>query len=236
MKFDPTMFRPENPWFVGEMPNSFVLLNFDQSFVGRVILVPKRESPDVESLPQRDLALLMVDVAYVGGQLKREFSAARMNYASLGNVVEQLHWHIIPRYADDANWGGPPFPVETPRTPSDEERAVIIGRIKRALHMNQDGVAQIEPAFPVSDEFIDAYWKVVEAALSQVFEASESLAAIHRVKVDSSPYDERLQSYLITPIETAARLVGVEINQDHIDRYRPLQRLLAAGDQSKTFV
>jgi diadenosine tetraphosphate (Ap4A) HIT family hydrolase len=30
-----------------------------------------------------------------------------MNYASLGNVVPHVHWHIVPRYRHDARWGGP---------------------------------------------------------------------------------------------------------------------------------
>jgi diadenosine tetraphosphate (Ap4A) HIT family hydrolase len=232
MKFDPTIFRPENPWFLGEMPNSYLILNFDQSYLGRVILVPKKESPDLESLPPRDLSFLMDEVVYVGGQLKKEFSAARMNYASLGNVVEQLHWHIIPRYMDDANWGGPPWPVATPKEPSAEERAAIVARIKRALYINAEGIAQVEPVFPVAAEFIEAYWRVVEAALSQVFEVSESLATTHRAKIDASSYDERLKSYLITPIEVAAMLAGTEITQVHIERYRPLQKLLAHADAS----
>lgn len=140
MKFDPDIFRHENPWFLGELPHSYLVLNFDQTYPGRVILVPKKESPDLESLHPSDLTLLMAEVVYVGGQLKKEFAAARMNYASLGNVVEQLHWHIIPRYADDPNWGSPPWPVVTPKEPSAEERRAITARIRRALYINEAGV------------------------------------------------------------------------------------------------
>lgn len=144
MKFDPSIFNLSDPWFIGEMPNSYLVLNFDQSYLGRVILVPKKESPDLESLLTSDVTLLMAEVVYVGRHLKSEFSAARMNYASLGNVVEQLHWHIIPRYTDDANWGGPPWPVVEPREPSDDERVEIIARIRKALNINERGVAQVE--------------------------------------------------------------------------------------------
>lgn len=140
MKFDPYIFRPENPWFLGEMRNSYLLLNFDQTFPGRVILVPKKECPDLESLHPADLVRLMTEVVYVGEILKTEFSAARMNYASLGNVVEKLHWHIIPRYTDDPNWGGPPWPVTTPMEPSAAERDSIVARIRRALYINERGV------------------------------------------------------------------------------------------------
>lgn len=45
----------------------------------------------------------MVELALIGRHIKSAFNADRMNYASLGNVVSQLHWHLIPRYEGDAN-------------------------------------------------------------------------------------------------------------------------------------
>ena len=30
-----------------------------------------------------------------------------MNYASLGNIIRHLHWHLVPRYRSDPRWGGP---------------------------------------------------------------------------------------------------------------------------------
>ncbi|TLX16142.1 HIT family protein [Rhizobium sp. MHM7A] len=227
MKFDPSIFNLNNPWFIGEMPDSYLVLNFDQSYLGRVILVPKQESPDLESLPARDVALLMAEVVYVGGRLKSEFSAARMNYASLGNVVEQLHWHIIPRYTDDANWGGPPWPVVEPREPSVDERAAIVARVRRALNIDERGIAQVEPEFPITDEFIDAYWRVVAKTLTEVFETSEDLGVKYRAKVDAAPFNERYESYQVTPLEVASRLAETEITLLHIDRYRPLRKILA---------
>jgi diadenosine tetraphosphate (Ap4A) HIT family hydrolase len=87
----------------------------------------------MESLDPDDVGPLMLEVTHVGRHIKAEFKADRMNYASLGNVVAQLHWHIIPRYEGDSNWGGPPWPVARPRTPSDEERQATIARIKKGL-------------------------------------------------------------------------------------------------------
>jgi len=229
MKFDPSIFNLTNPWFIGEMPNSFLLLNFDQSYLGRIILVPKHESPDLESLPARDAALLTAELVYVGGRLKNEFSAARMNYASLGNVVEQLHWHIIPRYTDDANWGGPPWPITEPREPPANERSEIVARVRKALCIDARGIAQVESEFSISAEFIQTYWRVVETALTQVFQVSENLVVAHRAKVDAAPFAERLKSYQITPLEVASTLAGTEITQSHIERYRPLQSLLSVN-------
>jgi diadenosine tetraphosphate (Ap4A) HIT family hydrolase len=133
MKFDKAATSPDNPWYIGQTKLSILLLNFDQTFTGRLIVVPEIEQPDLESVDPVDLGLMMLEVADIGGQIKRAFNAERINYASLGNVVEQLHWHIIPRYQGDPNWGGPPWPVASPRHPSDEERADTISRIRNAL-------------------------------------------------------------------------------------------------------
>ncbi|MBY3150875.1 HIT family protein [Rhizobium laguerreae] len=133
MKFEQTIFRDDNPWFIGETRLSYLILNFDQSYLGRSILVPKNETPDLESLEEGAVGPLMLEVAQIGRHIKTEFKADRMNYASLGNVVAQLHWHLIPRYEDDLNWGAPPWPVREPRTPSDAERQSSIQRIRRVV-------------------------------------------------------------------------------------------------------
>jgi diadenosine tetraphosphate (Ap4A) HIT family hydrolase len=87
----------------------------------------------MESLDQDVVGPLMMEVTHIGRHIKNEFKADRMNYASFGNVVAQLHWHLIPRYEGDPNWGAPPWPVLTPRTPSDEERRSTIERIRNGL-------------------------------------------------------------------------------------------------------
>lgn len=133
MKFDPAIFSTDDPWFIGETRLSYVILYFDQRYPGRSILVPKVEAPDMESLNDDDIGPLMQEVTQIGRHIKNEFKADRMNYASLGNVVAQLHWHLIPRYEGDPNWGAPPWPVRDPRTPSDEERRSTVERIRKGL-------------------------------------------------------------------------------------------------------
>lgn len=133
MKFDQSIFTLEDPWFISETNLSYLLLNFDQTYPGRTILFPKAEKPDLESVADDDIGPLMVEVARVGRIIKEVFDADRMNYASLGNVVGQLHWHIIPRYEVDMNWGAPPWPIAEPREPTEAERQSIIERIRDGL-------------------------------------------------------------------------------------------------------
>jgi len=63
-----------------------------------------REMSDL-SLDDR---LLVNDAVFLVEQAVREvMQPLKVNVASLGNVVPHLHWHIIPRYADDAHFPAP---------------------------------------------------------------------------------------------------------------------------------
>lgn len=133
MKFDASIFTYDNPWYIGQTNLSHVLLNFDQIYPGRTILIPKTDYPDLESVPDDIAAQLLSDVTAIARHIKQEFKAYRMNYAALGNVVQQLHWHVIPRYMNDLNWGGPPWPVGNPLEPNDQERQSLVARIRPGL-------------------------------------------------------------------------------------------------------
>lgn len=56
----------------------------------------------------RDDRLLLNEAVYQVEQAVREVMApTKVNVASLGNVVPHLHWHVIPRYTDDAHFPAP---------------------------------------------------------------------------------------------------------------------------------
>lgn len=46
-------------------------------------------------------------VVAVERSLREELKPDKINLASLGNLVPHLHWHIIPRFRDDAHFPGP---------------------------------------------------------------------------------------------------------------------------------
>jgi diadenosine tetraphosphate (Ap4A) HIT family hydrolase len=67
---------------------------------------------EMTDLPRNDRAHLMAVVWAAEEALRRECNPDKINLASLGNQVPHLHWHVIPRYADDAHfpnavWGAP---------------------------------------------------------------------------------------------------------------------------------
>ncbi|WP_306395359.1 HIT family protein [Telluria beijingensis] len=68
----------------------------------------------------RDDRLLVNEAVFLVEQAVREvMQPLKVNVASLGNVVPHLHWHIIPRYADDAHFPAPVWAQAVRETPSD---------------------------------------------------------------------------------------------------------------------
>jgi diadenosine tetraphosphate (Ap4A) HIT family hydrolase len=55
----------------------------------------------------------------------------KINLASLGNLVPHLHWHVIPRFRDDAFFPGSVWSAKTQQTPE----SVLAGRQKAALKL-----------------------------------------------------------------------------------------------------
>ncbi len=84
-----------------------VLLMKDSRFPW-LILVPEREGArEIHDLPADDRALLIEEIAQASQVLQRLFRPDKMNVGALGNVVPQLHVHVVARKASDSAWPGP---------------------------------------------------------------------------------------------------------------------------------
>jgi diadenosine tetraphosphate (Ap4A) HIT family hydrolase len=90
-----------NPDFVAELGESYVTLADEQAYRGYCILLLKAHEERLPSVPLDRQLRLYEDVARVADALDRELAPRRINYACLGNYLAHVHWHVIPRYADD---------------------------------------------------------------------------------------------------------------------------------------
>lgn len=78
-----------------------------------LILVPQR--PDVSELfelAQEDREQLMEEVACASRVLERLYRPDKLNVAALGNLVTQLHIHVIARFKQDRAWPDPIWNTE----------------------------------------------------------------------------------------------------------------------------
>jgi len=71
-----------------------------------VILVPKTAQRDLCDLEAESFAHLLGQMKKISQYLKQKFSADKINVAEIGNVVPQMHVHILARKQQDACWPG----------------------------------------------------------------------------------------------------------------------------------
>lgn len=80
-------------------------LNRNQAFRGHSMLVfDARHETRLERLAPDEYSTLMGDLRVAAGAIVEVVSPDHVNYASLGNEVPHLHWHVIPRYKSDPRW------------------------------------------------------------------------------------------------------------------------------------
>ena len=77
----------------------------DNSKFPWLILIPKRNKiNDMSDLNSKDQILLMKEIVYVSKIMKKLFKTSKLNVEKIGNIVPQLHIHIIARSKKDCSW------------------------------------------------------------------------------------------------------------------------------------
>jgi diadenosine tetraphosphate (Ap4A) HIT family hydrolase len=97
-----------------------------------VILVPRKiKLVEIIDLNKQDRLILMEEIAFISNIMKELFAPYKLNIASFGNIVRQLHIHIIARYEDDPTWPNPVWVDNTKNKLYDlETKNQIINKIK----------------------------------------------------------------------------------------------------------
>jgi len=97
------------PLLVHEFAHSYLILGDHQFYPGYSVLVLKPHARELHELDPLIQKGLMAELMLAGAAIGKSYSPVKMNYASYGNQVEHVHWHIIPRYAHDPNLKDEPF-------------------------------------------------------------------------------------------------------------------------------
>ena len=70
-----------------------------------IILIPKRKNiTDISELNSKDQMLLMKEIVHCSKLMKKIFKTKKLNVEKIGNIVPQLHIHIIARSVKDSSW------------------------------------------------------------------------------------------------------------------------------------
>lgn len=84
-----------------------VILVDDPHYPGFCRVILKRHIKEMTDLNAAERSAMMEIVFAVEAALREALQPTKINLASLGNVVPHLHWHIIPRFADDRHFPNP---------------------------------------------------------------------------------------------------------------------------------
>ena len=77
----------------------------DNSKFPWIMLIPKRKNiNDITDLKSKDQMLLMKEIVFSSKIIKKLFKTSKLNVEKVGNIVPQLHIHIIARYKKDTSW------------------------------------------------------------------------------------------------------------------------------------
>ncbi|KQV84548.1 HIT family protein [Rhizobium sp. Root1220] len=99
-----------------------------------LILVPRRcDVSEVFELTPLDQVMLTFETDLVAATLKKITGATKINVGALGNIVRQLHVHVIARFEGDANWPGPVWGFGKAEPYEEGKRDEFIEKLREAL-------------------------------------------------------------------------------------------------------
>ena len=119
-----------------DLAASRVYLFREQSHRGRVIVASKHHVSELVDLSPKDRRAFLDDVAAVAEALHGLFKPQKVNYGAYGDTGGHLHFHLVPKYADDPFEWGDVFAMNPKRTfLSDADYADLVAKIKAALYI-----------------------------------------------------------------------------------------------------
>lgn len=93
--------------FIAVLPLSHLLLMRDARYPWLILVPARPDLKELHDLAAEERARLIEEIADVSKLLERLFAPDKINVGALGNLVPQLHIHVIARRVGDAVWPGP---------------------------------------------------------------------------------------------------------------------------------
>lgn len=128
---------------IAALPRTFVVLGSNQGLPGWCVLILREHREHLSDLQRGEQLAIFDEVCRVADAIRTAFPTSgpnsappRINYECLGNQVHHIHWHVIPRHADDpdprnAVWGMPPEALRG--SMSDDEKRSLIAKLRAAI-------------------------------------------------------------------------------------------------------
>ena len=119
--------------FICELDVSSLILFKEQSHPGRCIVAYKDHVSELVNLTDEERNAYFADVARASKAIHAAFKPNKVNYGAYGDTGCHLHFHLVPKYKDEYEWGGV-FEMNPGKTLlTDEQYAEMIEKIKANL-------------------------------------------------------------------------------------------------------
>lgn len=112
---------------VAHWPLSQVLLMNDSRYPWLILVPMRAEKGQIHELAPADQSLLISEIDRASCVLSELFTPDKINIGALGNIVPQLHIHVVARFASDDAWPGP---VWGAHPPIPYERSMLEKRVR----------------------------------------------------------------------------------------------------------
>jgi len=121
---------------VGDLPLSRVLLANDANYPW-LILVPKRPGlTEIFDLPEAEQERLLGEIRHAASALKSLTRCDKLNIAAIGNVVSQLHIHVVARRKNDPAWPKPVWGAVPATAYAPDIRDRLIADLRNVLPLS----------------------------------------------------------------------------------------------------
>lgn len=119
--------------FICDLKISRLLLLNDSNYPWLVLVPKKPNLTELTDLSFDEQIEVLREINLVSKILKENFYVEKLNIATLGNVVKQLHIHVIGRFGKDISFPKPVWGATLPKPYSKDDAEEIINKIKSLL-------------------------------------------------------------------------------------------------------
>lgn len=116
-----------------DLESSQVYLFKEQSHKGRVIVAHKKHVSEMTELTAEERALYFEEVNQVAEVIHKLYQPDKVNYGAYGDTGHHLHFHLVPKYKDEYEWGGVFAMNPAEKYLSEEEYVDMVDAIRSQL-------------------------------------------------------------------------------------------------------
>lgn len=116
-----------------ELEQSKVYLFKEQSHKGRVIVAHKKHVSEIIDLSEDERKQYLEDICHVSKAVHKAFSPKKVNYGAYGDTGCHLHFHLVPKYENEFEYGGTFEMNPKKKYLTESEYAEIAEKIKENL-------------------------------------------------------------------------------------------------------